>query len=95
MNRKLGFILPRIFGLAIIAGIASLLLIMVAKLLVGVAIIGTVVMMIKKGMRHQGRPEMYGASGYGAMLARGGTSNSYQPLAMNVQQRSSGIIPIN
>lgn len=97
MNNKLGFILPRVFGLAIIAGIASFLLAMVAKILIGAAVIGTIVMAVKSGInRRRGHQQgMYGMQNYNDRHL--GATPFYQnsPMAMNMQQRSNGIIPIN
>lgn len=94
------FILPRILGLALIAGVASLLLAMLAKLLLGAALITGIVMVAKKGInRRRQAGMMYGQQGFGQMEQQhygapfyNQTSNA---MPINRQQRSSGIIPIN
>ena len=92
------FILPRVFGLALIAGAASFLLFIVFKLLIGIAAIGLLFMIGKKLMRrsfaHDARM-MNGDQSFGRM--RQGFAQQYHNDVMPVHsfQRSSGIIPIN
>ena len=101
------FILPRVFGLAIIAGIAAFLLAMIAKVLLAAAFIGTIAYFIKSRFRH--RRQAYMQNQYGMQSQQGfgqmnngpemyrGQSPFYRSDVQPVgnMQRSSGIIPIN
>lgn len=101
------FILPRVFGLAIIAGIASLLLAMIAKVLLAASFIGMIAYFIRKGIQRRRRDYMqapYGMQsyqGYAQMQAGPeayyGQSPFYRNDVMPVgnAQRPAGIIPIN
>ncbi len=94
------FILPRLFGLALIAGIGAFLLAMIFKALLAIALVGTVVhLAIKRfGGRHWKGREQYGMYGYHNPQMQGG--KHFNPFGNNVvpvtnAQRNTGIIPIN
>jgi len=92
------FILPRIAGLALIAGIASFLLAMVAKVLIGATIIGGVIMLAKKAFGRQRGYEqgmMYGPQGFNQMPYSNAPFFQDKVMPVMSQQHSNGIIPIN
>jgi hypothetical protein len=94
------FILPRIAALALIAGIASFLLAMIAKVLIGATIIGGIVMLAKKAFNNRRRGHeqamIYGPQGFNQMQYANAPFFKNNVMPVNKQsQRSNGIIPIN
>lgn len=100
MNNKLGFILPRIMGAAVIAGLGAMALFIIFKLLIGLAVVGSIGFLVMKAIRrHRGH---YGQQQYGMMPYRNdfGRMKAEAPSPfgmgqMHQMQRTSGIIPIN
>jgi hypothetical protein len=96
------FILPRLFGLALLAGIASFLLAMIFKVLIGAVIIGTIVYFASKafgrrrkqgvGMQYQGH---YPADPFGYRPQQPFAGFDRQPMQAAYTQRNPGIVPIN
>ena len=95
------FILPRLLGLTIIAGIGALLLSMLFKVLVCATVVGAIVHFAARKMAHKrglrgNQQDMFDGNPFGQMQRA-----PYHPFQGNdvmpvrSQQRSSGIIPIN
>lgn len=97
MNTKLGFLLPRILGLAIIAGMAAFLLALIAKVLIAAAIIGAAAMIVKKAIGHQKRKRSGLDNAQEYRMNKFGNSPFYRqnPMEMNRQHQNYSIIPIN
>ncbi len=94
------FILPRLFGLALIAGIASFLLAFLAKALMALAIVGTIVyfVMSRFGRRHrhsrQGfdqRTDLYGRPDHRYM---GGAPYGYNGFSSNGFDSRDEVTPV-
>lgn len=100
--KKMKFVLPAIFGLAIITGLAAILLAAISKILIVVGIMGAIVTFAaRKIARRKQQYAMQGGQGFNQMNDGNGfyygRPSFYQgdvvPVSKN--QRHSGIIPIN
>lgn len=103
--KKMKFLLPKILGLTLIAGVATILLAAIFKVLLLVSIVGLIIRFgANKFLRRKQMQEQYGM--YGEQQFRSLQNgpemfNGRSPFYNNKivpdgrQQRSSGIIPIN
>lgn len=96
------FILPRLLGLALLAGAASFLLAMIFKLLIGIVMIGSVIYLatrvIGKWYRHN-RQAPYGGPQYPdhyyGYRPQQQAPFGQQPRPVNNRYKEPAIIPIN
>ena len=103
--KKMKFILPRIIGLTVIAGIATLLMSLVFKVLVLASIVGIIVSLVGRKMsRRRQMMQQYGMQGQQGFGQMPGGPESYfgqspfhrsDVAPVYNAQRSSAIIPIN
>jgi len=94
------FILPRLIGLTVIAGIGALLLSMVFKVLICATIVGAIVHLTARrfGRKHhaEGRQDMFEGGPFGRMQrAPFHPFGNNEVMPVYSQQRATGIIPIN
>lgn len=100
MNRRIRFIMPRLIGATIIAGMATLFITVLFKLLLGLTLLAGAATMIMRGISR--RQKQFGH--YGSMPGLGkqnGFSNNYyrnnsiQPIGGYQTQKGTTIVPVN
>ena len=100
--KKMKFVLPAIFGLAIVTGLAAILLAAISKILIVAGIIGAIITFVARRItRRKQQYVMQGGHGFNQMNDGDGfhyrRPSFYQgdvvPVSNN--QRRSGIFPIN
>lgn len=101
--KKMKFILPKIFGLAIITGIGAILLAAISKILIIIGIVGTVIYLVMSRFAHHKKMQqqygIYGPQNFGqmndAMYQNRSSFYGNDVVPVKNKQHTSGIIPIN
>ncbi len=100
--KKMKFVLPATFGLAIVTGLAAILLAAISKILIVAGIIGAIITFAARRItRRKQQNAMQGGHGFNQM--HGSNDFSYvrpsfyqgDVVPVSRSQRQSGIIPIN
>jgi len=102
MKNKIGFIMPRLIGATVIAGVAALVVTTLFKLLLGLSLLaGAATLVIRSIGKQRNRLLQYGQGEMPAFANRGSfgnssaAANSIHPVAGFATQKQTIIVPID
>jgi hypothetical protein len=101
MKNKIGFIMPRLFGATVIAGVAALIVTILFKLLLGLTLLAGVVTLVMrlvtnrgKRLLQYGQGEMHAFGNWENFANSSPATNTIQPVA-GFETRKATIVPID
>ena len=103
MKKKMSFIMPRLIGATLVAGLAAFIVTTLFKLLLGVTLLAGAITLVarkvgssrRKWMARYGQQPMPGFANRNAFANDNPWANNIQPIKNYATQKGTSIVPIN
>src|SRR4051794_8619195 len=102
MKNKIGFVMPRLVGATVFAGVATLIAVTVFKLLLAITVLAGVISLVARLARKQenrllkyGRDHGAAFGNWGGFGNRGPATNSIRPFGGFANPKEATIVPID